>query len=97
MLETARMHPGSANDVAVNAHERKDTTWPCALNFFLCTANSERRPKQILLGGLLEDAKNSQTRNMKIPREHAHVKNDASTSTRIRTHANALVIREIVI
>ena len=50
------MHPGSANDVPVNADERKNTTSDCALNLFFCaqlTANDALKHK------VLEDAKNS--------------------------------------
>ena len=52
VLEIARMHPRSANDVPVNAQERKNTTSDCALNLFFCaqlTANDALKHK-ILLG-----------------------------------------------
>jgi len=38
--ETAWMHPGSANDVAVNADERKNTTLPCAFKLIFCSPQS---------------------------------------------------------
>jgi len=79
------MHPGSANDVAVNAQERKNTTSDCALNLFFCaqlTANDALKHKILLWW---KTPKNSHT-DMKIRREHAHVKNDASTSTHFYAH-----------
>ena len=68
------MHPGSANDVAVNAQERKNTTSDWRSTYFLCTADSERRPKT-QNSSLVEDAKNTQTQ-----------KYDASTSTHFYAH-----------
>ena len=89
-LETARMHPRSANDVAVNAQERKNTTSDCALNLFFVhslTANDALKHKILLWWKTPKNSHRHENTTQALLR----------TSTRIRTHANALVIREIVI
>jgi len=77
------MHPGSANDVSANADERKNTTVRSALRalnfFFSC---SSRDTLKIIYSFFLP---NSHT-DTKIRRKHAHVKNDASTSTHFHAH-----------
>ena len=82
-VRTARMHPGSANDVSANADERKNTTVRSALRalnfFFSC---SSRDTLKIIYSFFLP---NSHT-DTKIRRKHAHVKNDASTSMHFYVH-----------
>ena len=79
------MHPRSANDVPVNAQERKNTTSDCALDLFFVhslTANDALKHK-ILLG--VEDAKNSQK-----TREHENTTR-ARTRKKRREHFYALL------
>ena len=87
-VRTARMHPGSANDVSANADERKNTTVRSALRalnffFFVLERNDALKIMNSLFLG--KQRQNSHT-DTKIQREHAHVKNDASTSTHFNAH-----------
>ena len=79
------MHPRSANDVPVNAQERKNTRL-CSVRstYFLYTADSERRPKT-QNSSRCKTPKNSHT-DKKIRHAHAHVQNDASTHTYFYAH-----------
>ena len=80
-VETARMHPGSANDVPVNADERKNTTVRsvCAQLLFVL----ERDTLKIIYSLFLGKTKNSHT-DTKIRREHFYALPRASVHT--QTH-----------
>ena len=78
------MHPGSTNDVAVNADERKNTTSLClfVLFSFFCS-NNENALKFLLLE---TPQKQREHKNTKYEREHVHVQNDANTYTHFYAH-----------